>query len=134
MAKSVWLLVSLFFVLVQHTFAAEITVVPGKSNDYALIFIVGEITKLDGEKFENIAIRTAHGGGVLNSPGGSVLAGINIGKVIQLRGYDTAVPEGATCASACGFIWLAGTKRFVFPDARIGFHSAYQFVVWKIKG
>ncbi len=40
--------------------------------------------------------------------------------------FDTWVPSGVRCASACADIWLAGTRRLMGKDARIGFHAAYS--------
>jgi hypothetical protein len=62
----------------------------------------------------------------LVSPGGSVRAAKEIGMRIRVRRFDTVVPSGELCASACGLVWLAGAKRFIAPSARIGFHAAYR--------
>jgi hypothetical protein len=63
---------------------------------------------------------------VLNSPGGSALAGIEIGKAIRLKGLATVVPESSICASACAIAWLGGTPRFMSRGARVGFHAAFD--------
>jgi hypothetical protein len=63
---------------------------------------------------------------VLRSDGGSLLAGINIGRLIRLRNYATIVPSGARCASACAFAWLGGSPRYMASDAFVGFHAAYR--------
>jgi hypothetical protein len=62
---------------------------------------------------------------LFESPGGNLLAGLNIGRAIRLKEFFTAVEGGKECASACGLAWLGGIKRFAHPDARIGFHAAY---------
>jgi hypothetical protein len=60
------------------------------------------------------------------SNGGSVVAGIQIGEGIRLKGFTTAVTGTARCASACALAWLGGVRRLMSPDARIGFHAAYN--------
>jgi len=60
----------------------------------------------------------------LESNGGSLVAGIQIGETIRLKGFQTLVPAGARCASACAMAWLGGTQRFMGPNARIGLHLA----------
>jgi len=60
----------------------------------------------------------------LDSPGGLVMAGLAIGRLIRANGLETVVPEGAGCFSSCGLIWLAGRERWVAANARIGFHAA----------
>ena len=52
------------------------------------------------------------------------MAGIQIGETIRLKGFQTLVPAGARCASACAMAWLGGTQRFLGPGAQIGLHSA----------
>jgi hypothetical protein len=48
-----------------------------------------------------------------------------LGARIRERGLSTTVPDGATCTSACGFIWLAGTSRFLEGNGRVGFHAVF---------
>ena len=60
----------------------------------------------------------------LSSQGGSLSAGIEIGKSIAATGFATAVTD--VCASSCALAWLAGTPRILSPSAKIGFHLAYK--------
>lgn len=62
---------------------------------------------------------------VFSGPGGSLRAGLEIGRTIRARRFSTAVEDGQMCASACALAWLAGTERFMWPGSRIGFHSAF---------
>jgi PAN domain len=105
--------------------AAEIILLQGKGDSYAVITIRGEIEKFDDERFEKIALKAPYGVVILESPGGLILPALNIGRTIQLRGYDTAVASGTICSSACGLVWLAGKRRGYFPNAQIGFHAAH---------
>jgi hypothetical protein len=61
---------------------------------------------------------------MLDSPGGVLYDALVIGAEIHEQGYLTGVPHDATCASACGDIWLAGKVRYVSETASVGFHSA----------
>jgi hypothetical protein len=62
----------------------------------------------------------------MRSGGGSVLAGIEIGRIIRLRNYMTLVSDSASCASACAIAWLGGTTRYMAAKAKIGFHAAFN--------
>jgi len=74
-----------------------------------------------------------------DSPGGSFLEGLRIARLLtgtttEARNevYGSAVPEGATCESACALAFMGGTEmdetgtlaqdRVLHPTARLGFH------------
>src|SRR5204863_516020 len=60
---------------------------------------------------------------LLESPGGSLDDGIELGKAVRLKRLRTLTRE--PCASACALVFLGGTERLlVGPQARIGFHHA----------
>jgi len=62
----------------------------------------------------------------LNSPGGSLVEGIQLGKVIRQRKLDTSIAaEGANsaaCASACAIAFLGGVSRSVPAGSKYGVH------------
>lgn len=90
------------------------------------ILIKGVIVAGDDEQFSTIAGSVAGSATViLDSPGGMLAAGLRIGSAIRMRAWDTVVPDGATCASACGLMWLGGVQRTVGRQARVGFHAAF---------
>lgn len=74
---------------------------------------------------------------VLNSLGGDLLAGMQLGEIIRERGLRTAIGrtvsspdnqvistvEPGVCASACFFMLLGGTERLEKPGSRIGIHQ-----------
>ena len=62
----------------------------------------------------------------LSSPGGEVIPALEIGDLIATTEIMTEVEEGATCASACALIWLAGKERRVHKNGQVGFHAAYR--------
>lgn len=104
--------------------AADIRIV---SSDAPLntVVIQGEILRGDSERFLDV-IRTEKVGAVLlESPGGSLLDGLIIGRAIRSAGFTTNVAPETACASACALAWLAGATRFMHPSALVGFHAAY---------
>ena len=95
----------------------------GRSN---AVVITGDIDPTDDREFARVVGSLKDPLIFLGSRGGSVIAAINIGKFIRMRGWSTVVAEDQMCASACGLIWLGGVNRFMAPTARIGFHAAYR--------
>jgi hypothetical protein len=99
------------------------TPVPGLL-DTAMITLGGEIESSDAEQFRAAVATYPKAIVAFQSPGGSLIAGIEIGTQIRLRNYMTLVPTGVQCASACALAWLGGTKRLMGPGALVGFHAA----------
>lgn len=60
----------------------------------------------------------------ISGPGGDLLESMNIGGFIRENKIKT-VAYGK-CASACAYIWLAGTKLGIEPSTNLGFHAAYS--------
>lgn len=58
---------------------------------------------------------------VLNSPGGLVKEGLQLASIINERGLTAYVPKGATCASACSFMFFAGKYRI--SNGALGVHQ-----------
>ena len=98
-----------------------------KSNDGTnIIQISGKIETGDAAQFGQIASSvTGPTAVVLSGNGGIVIEGLKIGEAVHERQFDTAVLNGNQCASSCGLIWLAGAKRYLGVQARVGFHAAY---------
>lgn len=65
-------------------------------------------------------------GVTLNSPGGSVEAGLQLASIIRQNRLSTMVSTNATCASACFFSFAAGVNRLTVKTARVGVHSAAE--------
>jgi hypothetical protein len=61
---------------------------------------------------------------VLNSPGGSVAAALDIASSVRDTGKPVMVLSGSVCASACFLLLAAGQDKAVSQDALIGIHSA----------
>lgn len=100
-----------------------------------LITVIGTIEAGDEERFRTLALRHEQAIVALASEGGALTPALEIGRLINLRGYVTAVFNSFTCSSACALIWTAGTKRFLHAGGRVGFHAShYESGGRKIEG
>jgi hypothetical protein len=102
--------------------AAEIAV--GVLGGVQIISVSGTLDAGDDKKFVAAALPLDDALVVLSGPGGNLHAGIQIGRAIRLKNFDTLVPGGSECASACALAWLAGSRRGLPDAAQVGFHSA----------
>ena len=88
------------------------------------LFIIGDIRNGDSfslrKALRNHEINTI----VLASPGGSVWEGLNMAGIVFDKGLKVYVPEKATCASACSYMFFAGKERKV--RGRLGVHQFYS--------
>ena len=120
------LLLLLLVVWARPAYAATIDVVPQQGDTPALITVIGTLRVEDIEAFQFKTAKISKAVVTLQSDGGSLIAGVRIGTIIRLRNYDTVVPSGARCASACATAWLGGARRFMGKHALVGFHAAYR--------
>lgn len=104
--------------------AAKIEVIPSK--DFTLVTISGELQHGDDDTFKQKVFLLKEAAVMFNSEGGSLMAGLEIGRAIRLKGFDTVVPDSMFCASACALAWLGGKTRWAGPEARIAFHAAWM--------
>ena len=90
-----------------------------------------EELQLNGTWFER---RSSPSSVCLNSPGGSLLEGVELAKVISGAGLSTRIPSNSICLSACSIAFMAGsfshpegevssTHRTMHPTAKLGFHA-----------
>jgi hypothetical protein len=117
------LLTGLFLAAALPCHGAQIEVYEGKP-ELPVIGINGELEAADADRFQELSSRLNNAVVLLRSSGGKMIAGIRIGEIIKAKGYTTVVKD--YCASSCALIWLAGSKRFMTPTARIGLHQAYN--------
>jgi ATP-dependent protease ClpP protease subunit len=61
----------------------------------------------------------------LNSSGGSLSDGYEMGRLFKLKGVTTRVANGQVCASACAVAFLGGQFRNVSGDGKLVFHAPY---------
>lgn len=97
------------------------------SDGYCLIALQGTITNDTTLKFKQVVNKAKLLGCeknsvLLESRGGSMFDGFELGKEMRFEGYRTVVRD--SCASACGLIFMGGTERVMFGNqARIGLHQ-----------
>jgi hypothetical protein len=60
---------------------------------------------------------------VLNSPGGSVMDALAMGRLIRERKFATEVEAGKYCASSCPLVFAGGIERRAGDRATIGVHQ-----------
>jgi hypothetical protein len=90
------------------------------------IFLNGPINRGDDQEFIRVAASLENPLIVLTGPGGNVAAALNIGRFLRLRAWNTVVPGGHSCMSACGLIWLAGGTRYMASSSKVGFHASFR--------
>ena len=61
----------------------------------------------------------------IDSPGGSIRAAMEIGRIMRQREMDVLVHPGASCASACVLVFAAGVERDIYnsPGLRLNLQS-----------
>ncbi len=104
------------------TIDIETTQIDGET--LAFITIEGDLEFGDELRFADLAIGVPKAAVFFASAGGSLHAGIEIGRAIRLKGFATIVADPRSCASACALAWLGGTPRFMAVDYGVGFHAA----------
>jgi hypothetical protein len=62
---------------------------------------------------------------VLNSTGGAVAQGLELGREFRRRGVTTAISPRAHCNSMCVFLLMGGVKRYVPDEARVLVHQIW---------
>ena len=106
-------------------------------GDY--IYAEGEISQGSAEQFAAFVQREGikNARVLFNSPGGSLMEGIKLGRVIRALGFDTGIgvysrdfdPNAnsqSICASACAYSFAGGVNRFLDESSgRLGLHQFY---------
>lgn len=95
-----------------------------------ILVMSGEIQAGDANKLVGLLKANARNAQLvsdiwLNSPGGNLNEAIKIGAVVEELGYTAVVPIGATCASACFFVWISAPGRLA-PGAIIVHRPYYN--------
>ena len=104
--------------------AAEFSRTPTNGSP-DIIAIAGDFVLGDEKKFIDLALSSQNALVVLQSPGGNLYAGVEIGRAVHLKGFATLVPDGVQCASACALAWLGGSPRLMGEAGQVGFHAVY---------
>jgi len=91
-----------------------------------MIVIRGELRVGDEKTFIRRALELEDAVVLMESPGGDLKPGLEIGKVIRLKGYTTLVRKAARCESACALAWLAGAPLMMEAEGTVGFHAVWE--------
>ena len=95
-------------------------------KDLDVITVTGEIQPGDDAKFRQLSVAYSDAVVALDSPGGSLVPALEIGKVIKINEHRTVVTDGSVCTSACALIWVAGSTKYLSATGRVGFHASYK--------
>jgi hypothetical protein len=113
--------------LIVPAHAIEVTVLAMETADTpAIVLLEGQIEQGDDERFRLATAAITKAIVFFISPGGLVLTGVEIGREIRLKKFMTAVADYTFCTSSCALAWMGGDRRFMGPQARIGFHSTHN--------
>ncbi len=126
----------------------------GNHTEKCFIVARGEITAQTPDVFQDFLENAGADGMpnyegnqiVLNSPGGNLSAGMKLGRMIRENDLFSFVgnpkpdergawlsedsnryeyPTAGTCASACAYAFIGGTRRHLIGDSKLGFHRFY---------
>lgn len=87
-----------------------------------ILSLSGRIEAGDARRLERILARNAVLEARLHSPGGVMIEGLEMGKMLRAGGVATRVMSGRECASACFLTFLGGALRVVERTGRLGVH------------
>jgi ATP-dependent protease ClpP protease subunit len=123
-------------------FSMEFSLINGgsKCSGCLILKAAGEITELTPDKFDKFLTSASldkkkNTTLVIDSPGGALWGGIELGRKIRLIGFDTHVGKiepaqgdehniiAGQCASACAYAFLGGKNRSKEVDSRYGLHQ-----------
>lgn len=116
---------SILCVVLSVSIAAHAADIQVKLGLQTRVIVTGEFLVDDADRFKAKVAQLSNAMVVLDSPGGAALAGIEIGREIRKRRFDTLVERGRVCTSACAIAWLGGNMRFLERGGQIGFHAAF---------
>lgn len=92
------------------------------TDNKSFIHVTGTLGFGVAEKFEEVLEkRSGIKGVILDSRGGRGYEGRELARIIKREGLDTYSLKG--CHSACAIAFIAGGKRYLGPEANIGFHQ-----------
>lgn len=112
------------------------------------IYAEGEIGSGTADEFAKFVKQKgiANARVIFNSPGGSLIEGIKLGRVIRALRFDTGIGayseqfdldanRQAICASACAYSFAGGVNRFIDESSgRLGLHQFYGNTAEDVSG
>lgn len=81
-------------------------------------------TKGDRQRLERVLAGASFYEVWLNSGGGNLFEGVQIGRLLRERRMRVRVPDGFACASACTVAFMGGIVRTIDPKGLFQVHSA----------
>lgn len=88
-----------------------------------ILVVEGEFKRGDSQRLSEVVARAGRIDEVwLNSQGGSLMEGIESGRVLRRLGLAARVPDRAACASACVYALIGAVARSVDPQGKVGVH------------
>lgn len=124
----------LLSILTTQSMAADISL--EQSDSVSTVKVVGEISRGDADNLGKAlkeATTAAHSVVVsLDSPGGSLIEGLQMADLVHQYHVSTYVGSDAKCISACAIIFMGGAKRvgdetipdrMLHPNGELGFHA-----------
>jgi hypothetical protein len=100
-----------------------------------LVYLDGYLDARSASRLRDVLMgrKIASAAVYLNSPGGSLLQGMAIGRLLREHGFDTSVgkrgadplrPVAGVCYSACPFAYAGGVRRTLAEGSVLGVHRA----------
>lgn len=94
-------------------------------GDETALALIGTISPGDAERIVAELGREVPELLYLNSPGGSVMDALILGRHLRDAGIDTQLAQGDICLSACPYIFAGGVERAVSDGGALGVHQHY---------
>ncbi|MHA6262335.1 COG3904 family protein [Arenibacterium sp. CAU 1754] len=111
----------------------------GLVREECYLIVDGRLDKDVPARFQALLAEAKGHSVLLNSTGGDLAAGLELGRMIRAEGFSTRVGradfsrvtefspwvevlDDAACASACAYAFVGGVGRHVPQAARLGFH------------
>ena len=107
----------------------------GRGTGHWAVYLDGEFDRAAPARLARIVVeqQISQASVYFNSPGGSLVAAMTIGRLLREQGFSTHVgrrtadprkPGSGVCYSACPFAYAGGARRFLGGDSVLGIHRA----------
>jgi hypothetical protein len=97
-------------------------------NCQNMIFAQGIINTATVKEFKEVSAKLPVGTYlVFSSPGGDLIAGLQLGLAIREKGFNTIIAGDdfapPRCLSSCAYAFLGGVQRRIPPESKLGLHQ-----------
>lgn len=103
----------------------RLSLTPVDDEGLRVVNLTGAIATGDAARLADLLERQDFDLARLDSPGGSVIDALDIGRQLRAAQIGTEVVDGAICLSACPYVLAGGSTRTVRPGAAVGVHQHY---------